>query len=275
MSRVVLEQDGLSWTADLSDPLSLAMPLDFDGPQPNHFGAPRAHAAPLASGGFVGDVRRGGSVNCELLSFVPHCNGTHTECVGHLTTDRVAVHEVLKGGLHVARVVSVRPEPVGDSADSADPDAAPDEPVVTARLLRAALERLPGRSTALVVRTLPNDSEKLTRRYEGPSPAPYLTPEAADVVVDAGVSHLVVDVPSLDRAHDGGRLAAHRRFFGLPGGARRLHDAARADSTVTELAWIAPTIRDGWYLMSLQVPALLTDAVPSRPLLYPARLRDA
>jgi arylformamidase len=274
MSQVVLEQDGRRWAADLRDPLSLAMPLDFDGVQPNHFGAPRAHAAPLAAGGFVGDVRRGGTVNCEVLTLVPHCNGTHTECVGHVTTDRVAVHEVLKGGLHVARLVSVKPEALGDAGETRHPDAAPDERVISARVLYESLARVPGHSSALVIRTLPNDSGKLSRTYEGAAPAPYLTREAADVLVAAGVRHLVLDVPSLDRAHDDGRLVAHRTFWGLPPGGRRVQEATRGDCTVTELAWIAPTIRDGWYLLSLQIPALMTDAVPSRPLLYPARPHD-
>lgn len=270
MSQVIFEQDGRRWSADLRDPLSLAMPLDFDGVQPNHFGAPPAHASALVAGGFVGDVRRGGSVNCETLTLVPHCNGTHTECVGHVTTDRVAVHEILKGGLHVARVVSVRPESVAASGETRDPAAADDELVISARALHDALAKWPGHSPALAIRTLPNESSKLGRRYEGPAPAPYLTPEAAEAIVAAGVRHLVVDVPSLDRSDDGGRLVAHRTFWGLPPGGRRLHDATRPLCTITELAWIAPTLRDGWYLLSLQVPALMTDAVPSRPLLYPA-----
>jgi hypothetical protein len=153
VSEILLTRAGRRYAADLSDPLSIAMPLDFDGVQPNHFGAPRAHAAPLAAGGFVGDVRAGGSVNCELLALAPHCNGTHTECVGHVTTDRVAVHEVLRGGLHIARLVSLRPAPLGDSDEHRDPDSAADEPVVTARALAAALALLPGDSEALIVRT--------------------------------------------------------------------------------------------------------------------------
>ncbi|MCZ8131894.1 MAG: cyclase family protein [Steroidobacteraceae bacterium] len=274
MTAVVLTAAGGRYSADLSDPLPLAMPLDFDGVQPNHFGAPRAHAQPLAGGGFVGDVRAGGSVNCETLTLVPHCNGTHTECVGHVTTDRTAVHEVLKGGLFLARLVSVRPEPVGDAPDTRDPDAGPTERAITARLLEAALAGAPGEASALVVRTLPNDATKLSRRYEGAAPAPYFTPEAAAVLVAAGIRHVVVDLPSLDRAEDRGRLAAHRVFWGLPPGAKRAHEAARGDCTITELAWIAPTIRDGVYLLDLQVPAFMSDAAPSRPLLYPARPHD-
>jgi arylformamidase len=274
MSEVLLTRAGRRYVADLSNPLSLAMPLDFDGVQPNHFGAPRAHAQPLEGPGFVGDVRTGGTVNCERLTLVAHCNGTHTECVGHVTTDRIAVHEVLRGGLSIARLVSVRATATGASGEQTDPAATPGEPVITAAALGAALEALPGESEALIVRTLPNDASKLGRRYAGAAPAPYLTPEAAALVVAAGVRHLVVDLPSIDRAVDGGRLAAHRVFWGLPPGARRAHDATRRDATITELAWIAPTVHDGWYMLDLQLPAFMSDAAPSRPILYPVRPHD-
>jgi arylformamidase len=272
VSEVLLSVGGRRYAANLSDPLSIAVPLDFDGVQPNHFGAPRAHARPLEAGSFVGDVRAGGSVNCEVLEIVPHCNGTHTECIGHITSDRIAVHEVLRGGLHIARLVSVRAAPVG--GETPDPDAAGDEPLVTARLLEAALATLPGTSEALVIRTLPNDATKLARCYQGPAPAPYLTVEAAAVLVAHDVRHLVCDLPSIDRANDRGRLAAHRVFWGLPAGLHRAHDATRREATITELAWIAPTIRDGWYMLDLQLPAFMTDAAPSRPLLYPVRPHD-
>ncbi len=270
MSELLLSVGGRRFAADLSDPLSIAVPVDFDGVQPNHFGARRAHARALEAGGFVGDVRAGGSVNCEVLELTPHCNGTHTECVGHVTSDRISVHEVLRGGLHLARLVSVRAEPA-PPGETRDPEALDGEPVVSARSLGEALRPLPGPSEALVLRTLPNDASKLGRRYHGGAPAPYLTPEAAALLLTEGVRHLVCDLPSIDRAQDHGRLAAHRVFWGLPAGAQRAHDAARRDATVTELAWIAPTIRDGWYLLDLQLPAFMSDAAPSRPLLYPVR----
>jgi len=274
VSEVLLSRGGRRYVADLSDPLSIAVPLDFDGVQPNHYGAPRATARPLETGSFVGDVRAGGTVNCETLSLVPHCNGTHTECIGHVTSDRIAVHEVLRGGLHIARLVSVRAEPVATSGETADPLAAGEEPVVTARALEASLDALPGAPEALIIRTIPNDAGKLARRYSGAAPAPYLTPEAARLLVAREVQHLVVDLPSIDRAIDGGRLVAHRTFWGLAPGARRAHDASRRDATITELAWIAPTVRDGWYMLDLQLPAFMSDAAPSRPILYPVRPHD-
>jgi hypothetical protein len=63
-------------------------------------------------------------------------------------------------------------------------------------------------------------------------------------------------------------LTAHRLFFGLPPGSSTLSQAARARSTITELAYIPDSAADGPYLLELQVPALGGDAVPSRPLLY-------
>jgi arylformamidase len=271
MTEVVLERAGERYVADLGDPLPIAIPLDFDGAQPNHFEAPRAHAAPLTHGHWVGEVLAGGTVNCAAIALVPHCNGTHTECVGHITEDRVSVTDILRGGLHLARVVTVKPTRVDRTNEETDPLSAGDEWVITAAALQSALDGLPGSSAALVIRTLPNDVTKLHRAYDGAAPAPYLTVDAARLLVAAQIDHLVCDLPSLDRAHDDGRLQAHRTFWGLPAPSRRSDDAHRGHATITELAWIAPMIRDGWYLLDLQMPAFLSDAAPSRPLLYPLR----
>ncbi|MEI6457721.1 MAG: cyclase family protein [Pseudomonadota bacterium] len=268
MTEVTLEYGGRRQTAQLDEPLSIAIPLQFDGAQPNHFGAPRAHASALKEGSWIGDVVAGGSVNCAQLTLVPHCNGTHTECVGHLTEDQVSLHDVLRGGLHLARLLTVTPTRAIDTTESLDPAGGPAEWVITGAALTTALAAWPGDSDALVIRTLPNDATKCHTTYAGAAPAPYLTAAAATQLVRAGVRHLVTDLPSLDRAHDGGRLLAHRIFWGLDAPSRRAADARRPFGTVTELAWIAPTVPDGWYLLDLQIPAFVSDAAPSRPLLY-------
>ena len=120
---------------------------------------------------------------------------------------------------------------------------------------------------AAVLRTLPNGADKARRDYTGSTP-PYLSREAAEFLVARGIEHLVVDLPSIDRSHDEGRLTAHRVFFGLPRGASSLALAERARATVTELAYIPNEVADGPYLLQIQVPAIGGDAVPSRPLLY-------
>jgi hypothetical protein len=86
--------------------------------------------------------------------------------------------------------------------------------------------------------------------------------------VSRGIVHLIVDLPSIDRTHDDGKLTAHRIFFGLARGAVALASATRPAATVTELAFMPDELGDGSYLLQLQAPALGGDAVPSRPLLY-------
>lgn len=272
MTVMHFEQGGRQLVADLADPLPIAIPLDFDGPQPAFFGAPRASARAMRSGSFLGDTRAGGSCNSEFVTLAPHCNGTHTECVGHVTDERVSVTEAVRGGVSLALLVSVGPVAATDTDESSDPPPAPADRLITASALRAAIGAhldLPAR--ALIVRTLPNSLERMFHRYGGPSPAPFLTREAAALLVETGVEHLVLDVPSADRADDHGRLTAHRVFFGLPPGSRHAPDATRPRASITELAFVAPTIRDGWYLLDLQIPAFLSDAAPSRPILYPVR----
>lgn len=267
MNVVRFESGGRRFRADLGSPVSIAIPLDFAGPQPSCFDGPRAEARPFRAGAFVGDTRAGGSCNCEVLTLAPHCNGTHTECVGHVTDDRVAVSERVPGGLCLARLVTVAPVAASESREGSEPAPAPGDRLLTAAALEAALAQDDGPPpSALVVRTTADEPR---RAYRGPAPAPYLTRQAAAWLVARGIESLVLDLPSADRADDGGKLTAHRVFFGLPPGSRRAADATRPRASITELAWIGPDIMDGLYLLDLQLPPFLADAAPSRPLLFP------
>ena len=270
MTIMRFEVEGRRLNANFAQPLSIAIPLDFNGPQPSFYEAPPATARPYRESGFVGDTRAGGSCNCEQLTLVPHCNGTHTECVGHVTDDRVAITDRVRGGIVLALLVSLHPVGATLTSEDSDPPPAPEDLLLTAESLEGAFAAHPGPTPrALVLRTLPNNVGRLTHVYRGSAPAPYLSRQAASWLVGRGIEHLVLDLPSADRAHDDGWLTAHRLFFGLPAGGRHARDASRPEASITELAWIAPTIRDGWYMLDLQIPAFLADAAPSRPLLYP------
>ena len=270
MTVMRFEADGRSFQVDFGQPISLAIPLDFAGPQPSCFGAPRAQSSPLRSGSFTGDTRMGGSCNCEVLTLAPHCNGTHTECVGHVTDERVAVSERLAGSVQLAQLVTVEPTPAEVAAEDSDPRPLPGDRLVTAAALERAAAGNPGpRPAALIVRTL-REGPPL-HAYEGPAPAPYLSRQAAEWLVARGIETLVLDLPSADRADDAGKLTAHRVFFGLPPGSRDARAASRPRASITELAWIAASIADGYYLLDLQIPPFVTDAAPSRPLLFPVQ----
>ncbi len=221
----------------------------------------------------MGDTRAGGSCNCEVLTLAPHCNGTHTECVGHLTDERVAVSERLPGGVQLAQLVTVEPVPAEDAAEDSDPRPAAGRPPGHGCCARTSLRPAtpgPGPRRSSCARSATGQP---LRAYEGPAPAPYLSRQAAAWLVERGIETLVLDLPSADRADDGGRLTAHRVFFGLPPGSRDARAASRPRASITELAWIDAGIADGYYLLDLQIPPFVTDAAPSRPLLYPRAAR--
>jgi arylformamidase len=229
----------------------LSIPLEFDAPQPTFFGAARAAATPVIAGSFVGDVRRGGSCNCSSHTLTPHCNGTHTECVGHVTAERLSVRDLCGEHFNPARLISVASAPQ----------------ITRAALAAAVTPHELHYYRALVVRTLPNTRDKVQRNYDR-APAPYFAADAMRWIVDNGITALVVDLPSLDRGDDP-ELTTHRIFWGLPPGATKAAEASRPNATVTELAFIDDSIPDGQYLLNLQVAPFVADAAPSRPILLP------
>ncbi|HVC38140.1 MAG TPA: cyclase family protein [Gammaproteobacteria bacterium] len=258
MNILRFEIDNQHCSVDLARGVSLGIPLQFNGPQPNFFAAPSASAAPVETNGFTGDTRQGGSCNVSHCHLVPHCNGTHTECVGHVVDDAVAITEQLRVSLLPATLVTI----------------APRHNVIDAALIKMNLQHHPvrGMHTAFIIRTLPNTREKLAHRYDLVPPA-HLAEEAATLLVEAGAEHLLVDLPSLDPMHDQGRLAAHHAFWGLPAGSRRLSDAKRPRATVTEMIYVPEQVKDGYYLLDLQIPAFMSDAAPSRPVIYPIEMK--
>ena len=80
-------------------------------------------------------------------------------------------------------------------------------------------------------------------------------------IVDAGVQHLLIDLPSVDREEDGGELAAHHLFWNVPSN-------PNFQKTITEFIYVPNEIVDGRYILNLQVSNFANDAAPSRPMLF-------
>jgi len=264
-----LSYGGQKVRAALDRGVSLAIAVEFGAAGPRHFGAGAPQSKPFAIGAFTGSVASGASVNCSTVTLTPHCQMTHTETVAHLTREAGDAWRVVPRGLLPAVVVSVSPEPARESTESTDPQPWGTDTLITRRRLRAAWPM--GKMVdpvAAVIRTLPNDADKRSRDYTDLVP-PYLTREAVEWLVEKRIEHLVLDVPSVDRTHDEGRLIGHRVFFGLPPGSTSRGDAARSRATITELAFIPDEVHDGPCILSLAVPAIGGDAVPSQPIVYP------
>jgi putative cyclase len=269
LQSATVEIDGTRYRVDLRNPHDLAIALDFNDVQPRWFGAELARSAPLSSGAYTGQVRSGASCNCSTVTLTPHLDGTHTECAGHLTLEKMEARKIVPVGFLQALLVSVTPTPARRTEESSRPAPHADDLLITgAALAQVWPASLPFSPQALIVRTLPNGHFKRARDYRS-EPAAFLSLPAASLLVARGIEHLVLDVPSADRADDGGQLTAHREFFGLPAGSVALAAVRRPQCTITELAYVDETVADGAYLLELQIPALGGDAVPSRPLLFP------
>ncbi len=252
--------------ANLAEPLDISIPVNFDAQQLSAFGSRPARKYAYKSGNFVGDVRLGGSCNCEVYHFSPHLNGTHTECVGHITNARIKVQDVLQDSLMPATLVTVTPVPAASSKDSYDPALRRNDMVITHEVLREALSYHSAEFfNALIIRTWPNDPGKPARDYDK-NPAAFFTTEAMEDIVALGVKHLLVDMPSVDRADDDGKLTNHRIFWDVPKGVKVA--AQPSSRTITELVYAPDSVPNGSYLLNLQVAAFAGDAAPSRPVLY-------
>ena len=79
------------------------------------------------------------------------------------------------------------------------------------------------------------------------------------------MQHLLVDIPSVDRLFDDGHLSAHNIFWQTK---EKQFNPKTKNKTVTEMIYVANYIEDGKYLLNLQIPPFVSDAAPSRPILY-------
>ena len=265
------EHQAKRYQCDTEDAVSIAIELDFDGPQPSCFGAPMASSGTLKIDGFVGDTRQGGSCNVRALRLVPHCNGTHTETVGHIVNEAVSIGQLAADLIVVSMLITVEPTTGAQISESYRPEIGDADQVIDSKQLLQAVSKVGDadliRNGALMVRTLPNDAGKRTRSYSSKNPSPFFTVEAIEAINSLGVEHLLVDFPSIDRANDEGLLTNHHVFWKVPERTSALTQTTLQNKTITEMIYVDDEISDGIYGLSIQVPPFQTDSAPSRPII--------
>jgi arylformamidase len=266
--KISLEINGSVYKIDSEDSLDIAIPLDFYGAQPNAYGVEKARSKPCEAGDLIGDTRRGGSCNFEQITLIPHCNGTHTESIGHITHERISVHECLRDVFVPAMLVSIEPEKASEINENYSIRLDGNDRLITRRSLEKALESADCNFLrGLIVRTLPNDAGKSTRTYLEKTP-PFFSSEAMKFIASKRIEHLLVDTPSIDRIFDEGKLANHRLFWNVETGSYELNATSFRHKTITEMIYAPEEIADGAYLLNLQIASLIADASPSRPVLF-------
>lgn len=228
--------------------LSITLRGGENNPRAWYVGPPRF--VPVRTDDWTGVVKEGGSVNFRDIYFNPHGHGTHTECLGHITPEIYSINALLTTHFFEAELVSIQPSELVQSGQI--------DRVILAKDLAKVLENK--KCEALIIRTLPNKQEKLQKNYSATNP-PYIHTDCLALMQKAGVKHLLIDLPSVDRELDGGVLAFHHGFWGVP-------DNPQMDKTITEFIFVPDDVKDGRYLLNLQVAPFENDAAPSRPVIF-------
>jgi kynurenine formamidase len=229
--------------------IDISIPIDMNkGAKAWYVDAPTFE--PVRANGFLGSVEEGGNVNFRNVFFNPHGHGTHTECVGHISKERLSVNQSLKDTFFKAQLVSCELKSMRNEYYKED------DLVIDADQFEGIEKGL----EAIIIRTLPNDIEKLTKNYSGTN-SPYLTEAAIQKIVELKIQHLLIDLPSVDRETDEGVLNAHHIFWNYPA-------EINLDKTITELIYVPNEVEDGTYILNIQMASFENDASPSKPVLY-------
>ena len=108
---------------------------------------------------------------------------------------------------------------------------------------------------------------KRTRDYSAIQP-PFFSVEGMQYLARLPIQHLLIDTPSIDRLDDEGKLTAHHIFWSMALGSHTVGQSQPSRRTITELIYVPDDVADGIYLLDLQIAPIMSDAAPSRPVLY-------
>jgi kynurenine formamidase len=237
---------------DLSKPIDISIPLSNTDANPIAWYIEKPEIKPVVFGDWIGKVSEGSSTNFNNIFFNPHGHGTHTECLGHITREFYSVNQSLKQFFFTAELISITPQRIVDDT------------IITKFQIENALN---GKAPeAIIIRTLPNLESKKNQNYSKTNPA-YMAEDAAIYLREIGIQHLLIDLPSVDREEDEGKLLAHKAFWNVKN-VEVLNKDARLNCTITEMIYVENAVADGSYILNLQIASFENDASPSKPILF-------
>lgn len=169
-------------------------------------------------------------VNCSAINhYVPHASGTHTETVGHIVPMEIQGHlsgrllaEPPPFGFYSAVITVCYPEQVTaggamECLGSSYPSLQRGDFVIVPKCLSTleslALEEKLEAVVAVVLLVL-DASDSLGFSPDAPNP-PYIHPSTIDRLktILPNATHFMTNLPSVDRAQDGGLVLTHRALF--------------------------------------------------------------
>ena len=258
---------------DLDKQHDISIPVNFNDTQPNFYGSEIAKMKPFQSDNVSWSVIDGASCNVPEITMNIHCNGTHTECVGHLLSNYKSIGSILNDILVPSLLITVKSSKIKNSNEKYHKDNIKDELFITSKtikkeILNSGYDKFSG----LIIRTLPNTKLKLNSRYPKKK-YPFLSNDAVKFLNEIGLVHLFIDTPSIDRYNDDGILGNHRIFWSKNNDINSELNSCSI-KTITEFCFINNKIKDGFYFVNLQIPNFKLDAAPSRPILVKTKFLE-
>jgi len=244
--KAIIEYNSRKIEINVSKPIDISIPIDMAKDKINAWGIDDPKIEVENFDGYEVSVANGAVVNFNNINFNPHSHITHTECVGHITKEVHSVNKNLKYFIFLAEVVTIAP--LFHNGDF----------LIGVKQLKTALRNK--KRDAIVIRTLPNLEEKKSMKYYNTNPT-YLSEKAAIYLREKGIKHLLIDLPSVDKEKDDGKLLSHNAFWNTAGD-------VRMDATITEFIYVPNEVEDGEYLLNLMIAPFENDATPSKPILY-------
>ena len=171
---------------DTSKGLDISIPLsdDMNNPLAWYVDKPRFEA--VKGEGYIGSVELGGSVNFRNIYFNPHGHGTHTECLGHITSKIHSINKNLTESFFSAEVITIVHEKVWNSEEKVWDE------IITSNLLEQAIKS--EKMDAIILRTSPNLVGKKHKNYSSSNP-PYLDVKCVEILNQKKVKHFLIDLP--------------------------------------------------------------------------------
>lgn len=265
--KIRFKIDNQEYNSNTDNYFDISITQYFNEIQPNSFNVDKAKANPFRMGDFVGDTNQGSSCNFDELTITPHCNGTHTECIGHILNTRDRITDNLTDILVPAYLISCEITSGSETEEVYLPELTKNDKVITRQTLYKLIGNLDLQDKALIIRTLPNNSNKLTQDY-AENENIFFTNAAMHLIYDKKVKHLLIDQSSIDKANDEGMLSNHRIFWNVGLNQKNKQRDIEHNKTITEFIYVDDKIKDGLYLLNLQIAPFGLDASPSRPILF-------
>jgi len=257
--KINIEYNTNIYEIDSDKGINISIPVEFNkDDNPKFYDTSNPKKNYYKSNGIEYNIDEGAGCSVPLVTMNIHCSGTHTETANHIIKNAPIISDFENLNFIPTQLISITPESNSNEAYHADINQ--DDKVITKDQLLKSLAAVDEFLDAVIIRTLPNDMKKKTRNYNSDN-HPFLSNEAVYFLKSKGVKHILVDIPSIDKFDDGGKLKNHNIFF-------TNEDGVVNKNTITELVYIPDHCLDGKYLLCIGVPNFKLDAAPSKPIIY-------